>query len=272
MSEEDQTEVQAANEAVLRHLRLAGGRNLGMENGRQEAGHFKDPDCSEDERPLHPVDQIRQGLESLSGRVANGDYYAASRVLDAALKAIRILSSSPIAADMAFSEMEWPQIVPGGPTEGPLFKGWLKDWRSIEVGRGILLPSKGSGRFDHGKPAGLALRCFLSILRDRRALNPESSPWENEAQELPPLSLETVGQWRDLSMKILESGEPDWRVWLAAELPELRHSAIQRTQRLLHGEEWVNDGGKNHEPSQEGARITVKEALRKGFVTLFESF
>jgi hypothetical protein len=199
----------------------------------------------------------------------DGDIYA---LLDLAGLVIRALNRCPDARKYMRGSEEWPSLVPGGPVGGPLWKGWAKEFPSLEIGADLrALPRAGNFSIKRGTSGKLALSLFR-YLDELRVSGPSvlleelytSGELEREpahqsaARSLPELRSDSVTQWRDLALEALAYTEQDWTQILAKCLPQRSQSAITRTQIKA-------DKGSKYGT---GTYSTIDEAAAKNVVSL----
>lgn len=262
-------------EALAHQLRLANARQIGIANAMRDSEKYSSEPGELDTLPDHPAEKIKAGLEELRSLVAEGDLYAAARVRDFAMLSIRILETSPVFIDMARDEPEWPQIVPCGPIKGPLFEAWVDDWAALGAGAGLRMPQATKAKFQQGKPAGLAFRCYRAMVPvwmegedDPMPVNPA---WADVVRRLPALTEQTAMAWRDAALMMMEESDPDFRAWLA-ELPGNYDSAAAAMKRKATGKvvSRAIKAEKNSDfpPDSATAKTAVKKALLTGFNTV----
>lgn len=196
---------------------------------------------------LNPLDRALVAVTAVVERLkARGDATDGLYLRLIIRQAIRGLEGNPHAREWMTHAEDWPSFVPAGPEVGPLRKAWAKGFASREIGKDNAdIPRKGKVDYVAGKPANLARHAFKHLDELRRRgpgpylqkmaaagdIPPEPE-YMSAARNLPPLSKDTVEQWRALAVASLEHNMPDWNFWLQW-LPGRLQTAKTKSQKKV---------------------------------------
>jgi hypothetical protein len=189
---------------------------------------------------------------------------------------IRALERCPRAREIMSVSAEWPTMVPGGPEDGPLRKGWAKSFAALNVGKDrVDLPLTGKTDYSKGKPA-LVCRELFKVMEGLRLdgpngiyqelmkagqLQPEPE-WMTAARSLPKLDAGSITQWRDLALAVFAEAQPDWRNWLSM-TPGRTGTALTKAKKKA-----ANLPGEFNGIDVETAKATIALFLLDGFKSL----
>ncbi len=208
--------------------------------------------------------------------------------------AIAALDAHPDAKYLAEKHSAWPELVPGGGIEGPLFKDWLARFEAKAVGsKNLVIPK--SGTFDQKMRLAFRIYAELEQARNLRELMQheetmaaarhavriaagEAPPnskarqyaaWMRAAWDLDDLAVATAKAWRDAALKWMWEGSAKkggWRAWVedGGPLSDLKKRADEfYSRKEEHEEEYRRESSR-----QNTAKSAISEALLAAFELL----